>query len=274
MATPKRKRTDLRPEDKLMSEYNTVNYDAEGAVAIVTIARPDAMNSFNTELRKELAAALKQAADNSDIRAVVLTGEGRSFCAGADLKEVNEDIESVLQDEYRPVFEQIIGMEKPVIGAVNGSAAGIGMSIALACDLLVMDENAFLLSPFTTISLVPDGGLNWNLVKQLGYRRAFELSVESHRISADQCVDLGLANRTAPADTLIDDAVAWARSLAERAPLSVAATKKAMRHAMSGSWADTFDIEAPIQQKLRHSEDCSEGVRAFFEKRKPDFKGK
>ena len=271
---PKRKPIGLLPEDDIMSDYNTVNYATNGQVAIVTIARPDAMNSFNTELRKELAEALKQAADDGGIRAVVLTGEGRSFCAGADLKEVNEDIESVLQNEYRPVFEQIIGMEKPVIAAVNGSAAGIGMSIALACDLLVMDENSFLLSPFTTISLVPDGGLNWNLVKQLGYRRAFELSVESQRVPADRCVELGLANRTAPADSLVDDAVTWATSLAERAPLSVAATKKAMRHAMSGSWADTFDVEAPLQQKLRHSEDCNEGVRAFFEKRKPEFKGK
>ena len=257
-----------------MSEYNTVKYGTDGRVAIVTIFRPDAMNSFNTELRSELAAALKEAADDSDIRAVVLTGEGRTFSAGADLKEINENIESVLQDEYRPVFEQIIGMEKPVIAAVGGSAAGIGMSIALACDLLVMGENAFLLSPFTTISLVPDGGLNWNLVQQVGYRRAFELSIESQRVPAERCVELGLANRTAPADSLADDAIAWAKELAERAPLSLAATKRAMRHAASGSWADTFDIEAPMQQKLRHSDDCAEGVRAFFEKRKPDFKGK
>ena len=137
-----------------------------------------------------------------------------------------------------------------------------------------MGDNAFLLSPFTTISLVPDGGLNWSLVNQLGYRRAFELSIESQRISADHCVELGLANRTVPADDLVDASVAWAKELADRAPLSLAATKKAMRHAASGSWADTFDIEAPMQQTLRHSDDCSEGVNAFFEKRKPDFKGK
>jgi 2-(1,2-epoxy-1,2-dihydrophenyl)acetyl-CoA isomerase len=257
-----------------MSEYDTVRYATDGSVAIVTIHRPDAMNSFNTELRRELAAALKKSADDKDIRAVVLTGEGRSFSAGADLKEINEDIEHVLQKEYRPVFEQIIGMDKPVIGAVGGSAAGIGMSIALACDLLVMGDNAFLLSPFTTISLVPDGGLNWSLVHQLGYRRAFELSIESQRISAERCVELGLANKAVPSDALVEETVAWAKSLAERAPLSLAATKKAMRHAASGSWADTFDIEAPIQQTLRHSDDCSEGVNAFFEKRKPDFKGK
>lgn len=257
-----------------MKDFNTVKYATDGAVAIVTIHRPDAMNSFNSELRRELAAALKQAAGDVAIRAVVLTGEGRSFSAGADLKEINEDIESVLQKEYRPVFEEIIGMDKPVIAAVGGSAAGIGMSIALACDLLMMADDAFLLSPFTTISLVPDGGLNWNLVHQLGYRRAFELSVESRRIPADRCVELGLANRAVPAASLTGQAVGWAKALAERAPLSLAATKKAMRHAASGSWAGTFDIEAPMQQMLRHSDDCREGVQAFFEKRKPDFKGK
>ena len=257
-----------------MSEYNTVKTATDGMVAIVTIFRPDAMNSFNTELRKELAAALREVATDTAIRAVVLTAEGRSFSAGADLKEINENIESVLQDEYRPIFEQIIEMQKPVIAAVGGSAAGIGMSIALACDLLVMADDAFLLSPFTTISLVPDGGLNWNLVHQLGYRRAFQLSIESDRISAERCVELGLANKAVPADSLLEDTVAWAHTLADRAPLSLAATKKAMRSAASGSWAETFDIEAPMQQILRHSDDRKEGVTAFLEKRKPDFKGK
>jgi len=257
-----------------MGNYNTVRYATDGRVAVVTIFRPDAMNAFNAELRRELAAALREAAEDRNIRAVVLTAEGRSFSAGADLKEINTDIEQVLQNEYRPVFEQVIGMEKPVIAAVGGSAAGIGMSLALACDLLVMGDNAFLLAPFTTISLVPDGGLNWSLVHQLGYRRAFQLSIESERIPADRCVELGLANKAVPAASLVEAAVAWAKTLAERAPLSVAATKKAMRAAASGSWAETFDLEAPMQQKLRHSEDCAEGVRSFFEKRKPDFKGK
>ena len=185
----------------------------------------------------------------------------------------NANVERILQDEYRPALEAIWNMEKPVIAAVGGSAAGIGVSVALVCDLLIMADNAFLLSPFTTISLVPDGGLNWLLVHQLGYRRAFQLSVESERISAARCVELGLANRTVPADELMPEALAWARSLAERAPLSLAATKKAMRHATAGSWASTFDIEAPIQDRLRKSEDSAEGIAAFFEKRKPDFRG-
>ena len=260
-----------------MADYDTVDYRQDGAVALITINRPDAMNSFNTELRADLLAACQRAAEDKNIRAVVLTGEGRSFSAGADLKGgLNPDasVEEMLQREYRPALERIWTMEKPVIAAVGGSAAGIGTSFALICDLLIMGDNAFLLSPFTTISLVPDGGLNWLLVHQLGYRRAFQLSVESERITAERCLELGLANKVVPAADLLAEALAWAKSLAERAPLSLAATKKAMRHATSGSWASTFDVEAPLQQKLRASEDSAEGVRAFFEKRKPNFQGK
>jgi 2-(1,2-epoxy-1,2-dihydrophenyl)acetyl-CoA isomerase len=259
-----------------MSDYETVKYASDGYVAVITIHRPEAMNSFDAALRRDLLAACDKAAGDSNVRAVVLTGEGRSFSAGADLKsglDPNRSIEDMLQTEYRPVLECIWNMEKPVIAAVGGSAAGIGMSFALVCDLMIMADNAFLLSPFTTISLVPDGGLNWLMVHQLGYRRAFQLSVESERISADRCLDLGLANKVVPADSLLAEATTWAKTLAERAPLSVAATKKAMRHATSGSWASTFDVEAPLQQKLRGSADSAEGVSAFLEKRKPDFKG-
>jgi 2-(1,2-epoxy-1,2-dihydrophenyl)acetyl-CoA isomerase len=260
-----------------MSELETVRYSQHEAVAVITIYRPDAMNSFNTQLRRELLAAFRQASNDRNVRAVVLTGEGRSFSAGADLKgdlSGNRPVDQQLHLEYRPIFECIAEMGQPVIAAVGGSAAGIGMSYALACDLLMMADNAFLLSPFTTISLVPDGGLNWLLVQQIGYRRAFQLSIECERISAARCVELGLANRTAPADSLLDEALAWAHSIAERAPLSIAATKKAMRHAAGHDWASTFDVEAPLQRRLRESEDCAEGVAAFFEKRKPHFKGR
>ncbi len=259
-----------------MSDFETVKYATDGAVAVITIHRPDAMNSFNTALRRDLAAALQRAAGDDAVRAVVLTGEGRSFSAGADLKDIDSGtpVDQILQNEYRPVFETIATMRQPVIAAVGGSAAGIGMSVALACDLLIMADNAFLLSPFTTISLVPDGGQNWFLVQQLGYRVAFQLAVEAERIYAERCVDLGLANRTAPPEKLREEAIDWARSLAERAPLAVAATKKAMRHAAGSDWASTFDVEAPLQRELRESADCKEGVNAFLEKRKPEFTGR
>jgi 2-(1,2-epoxy-1,2-dihydrophenyl)acetyl-CoA isomerase len=259
-----------------MNNPETVRYRHDRDVAVITIHRPEAMNSFNTELRRDLLDAFRQAAGDKSVRAVVLTGEGRSFSAGADLKgslSAERSVEEQLQLEYRPIFECIATMDQPVIAAVGGSAAGIGMSYALACDLLIMADNAFLLSPFSTISLVPDGGLNWLLVQQIGYRQAFQLAVEAERIGAARCVELGLANKAVPAESLLVEALAWAHSLAERAPLSIAATKKAMRHALSHDWASTFDVEAPLQRRLRDSADCAEGVAAFFEKRKAQFKG-
>jgi 2-(1,2-epoxy-1,2-dihydrophenyl)acetyl-CoA isomerase len=259
-----------------MNNPETIRYRHDRDVAVITIHRPEAMNSFNSELRRDLLDAFRQAAGDKSVRAVVLTGEGRSFSAGADLKgslSAERSVEEQLQLEYRPIFECIATMDQPVIAAVGGSAAGIGMSYALACDLLIMADNAFLLSPFSTISLVPDGGLNWLLVQQIGYRQAFQLAVEAERISAARCVELGLANKAVPAESLLVEALAWAHSLAERAPLSIAATKKAMRHALSHDWASTFDVEAPLQRRLRESADCAEGVAAFFEKRKAQFKG-
>ncbi len=253
-----------------------VRYEQDGAVAVITINRPDAMNAFTTELSLALQLALEKAHNDKDIRAVVLTGEGRSFSAGADLKSGFEGrpVSGKLQYEYRPVLTAIAAMPKPVIAAIPGSAAGIGMSTALYCDLVIMADNAFLLSPFTTISLVPDGGLNWILVRQLGYHRAYQLSVESERIPAERCVELGLVNKAGPADELQNAALEWARSLAKRAPMSLAATKKVMRFAMDNDWASSYDLEAELQQALAGSEDNQEGVKAFFEKRAANFKGK
>ncbi|MGB5332983.1 MAG: enoyl-CoA hydratase-related protein [Woeseiaceae bacterium] len=253
-----------------------VSYRQQGAVAVITLNRPDALNAFTMELSLQTQLALERGANDDDVRVIVLTGEGRSFSAGADLKAGFEgrDVFGKLHYEYRPVFSAIATMSKPVIAAVPGSAAGIGMSLALHCDLLVMADNAFLLSPFTTISLVPDGGLSWLLVRQLGYRRAFQLSVESERIPAQRCVELGLANKAVPAVELQSVALEWAQMLAKRAPRSLEATKKTMRHAIDNDWASTFNLEADWQQALAGSEDNIEGVAAFFEKREPNFKGK
>ena len=253
-----------------------VNYENNGAVAVITLNRPDALNAFTTELSNKLQLVLERAASDAAARVVVITGEGRCFSAGADLKAGFEGrpVFGKLQYEYRPVFSAIATMSKPVIAAVPGSAAGIGMSMALHCDLMIMADNAFLLSPFTTISLVPDGGLTWLLVRQLGYRRAFQLSVESERIPATRCVELGLANKAVPAEELQSAALQWAESLAKRAPRSLEATKKTMRHAIDNDWASTFDMEADWQQALAGCDDNVEGVAAFFEKRQPIFKGK
>ena len=256
---------------------NDVLYDKQDQVALISLNRPASLNAFTTELLGELVHAFERAEHDADIRVVVLTGEGRAFSAGADLKrglEGQRSISDRLQYEYRPVLEAIARIPKPVISAVPGFAAGIGLSIAMHADLMVMAEDAFLLSPFTTISLVPDGGANWLLVRQLGYHRAYQLSIESERVSASQCLEFGIANKVVPAAELREAAMAWARKLCKRAPLSLAATKKVMRHAMDNDWASCFDIEAGLQAALRDSEDAMEGINAFFEKREPDFKGK
>lgn len=255
---------------------DTVIYEIQGQVAIISLNRPDSLNGFTSEMCQDLLLAFEKADNNPDIRVIILTGEGRAFSAGADLKQGftgDRTIKWKLQHEFRPVLSAIAQTPKPVIAAVQGFAAGIGLSFALHCDLLVMAEDAFVLSPFTTISLLPDGGANWLLTKQLGYRRAFQLSIESERISAARCVDLGIANKKVPVDGLRESAVSWAQELCSRAPLSLAATKKVMRHATDNDWASCFDMEAELQEQLKNSKDAQEGVDAFFEKRTPSFKG-
>jgi 2-(1,2-epoxy-1,2-dihydrophenyl)acetyl-CoA isomerase len=257
--------------------FDMVNYEQHGSVALIAMNRTDALNAFTSELCRDLMLALDEAASDDAIRSLVLTGEGRAFSAGADLKsgfDGDRTTQEKLQLEFRPPLEAMAQMPKPVIAAVPGFAAGIGLSFALQADLLIMADDAFLLSPFTTISLVPDGGANWLLVRQLGYRRAFQLSVESERITAARCVELGLANKTVPVAELRDAAIAWGEELGKRAPLSVAATKKVMRLAMDGDWGTCFDVEAELQEQLRKSDDAEEGVAAFLEKRAPSFKGK
>ncbi len=256
---------------------NTVNYEQQEAVAIISLNRPDSLNGFTTEQCSDLLDALEQANRDSTVRVVVLTGEGRAFSAGADLKrgfDGNRTLQEKLQYEYRPALTAIAQMPKPVIAAVPGFAAGIGLSFALTADLVVMADDAFLLSPFTTIALVPDGGANWLLVKQLGYHRAFQLSIECERIGAQRALDLGLINKVVPADEVRSAAIEWAGQLAKRAPLSMAATKKVMRLAMDKEWAACFDAEAELQGQLKETEDAVEGVNAFLEKREANFQGK
>ncbi|HNP63038.1 MAG TPA: enoyl-CoA hydratase/isomerase family protein [Woeseiaceae bacterium] len=256
---------------------DTILYSQLDAVAVISMNRPDSLNGFTSELCDDLLLAFEKAQRDQSVRCVVLTGEGRAFSAGADLKqgfEGDRTTQGKLLFEYGPVLAAIANIPKPVIAAVPGFAAGIGLSFAMYCDLLVMAEDSFLLSPFTTISLVPDGGANWLLVRQLGYHRAYQLSIESERIPAERCVELGIANKLAPADELRDVTINWAKDLSKRAPLSLAATKKVMRHAMDHDFHSCYAMEAEIQNQLRESDDAAEGVAAFFEKRAPEFTGK
>jgi len=225
----------------------TVNYEQQDTVAIISMNRPDSLNGFTSELCEDLVLAFEKAHRDASVHVVVFTGEGRAFSAGADLKEGfggDRTTQAKLLFEYGPVLMAISQIPKPVIAAVPGFAAGIGLSYALHSDLLVMADDAFLLSPFTTISLLPDGGANWMLVKQIGYHRAYQMCIESERVSAEKCLELGLANKVMPAKDLREATVAWAKEIGKRAPLSLAATKKVMRHAMDNDWLSCFTLEA------------------------------
>jgi len=235
---------------------------------VLLLNRPAALNALTREMRIELRDALESLAENDAVHAVVLGGQGRAFCAGADLKEAGSgDVERELLDEYQPCFNAISDMAKPVIAAVAGSASGVGLSLALHCDLMVMAEDAFLCAAFGGIGLVPDGGASWLLVRQVGYRRAFQLAIEAERIPARRALELGLANKVVPAEELMEQTHDWASRLATQSPLAVAGTKKLMRLAMTAGFNEVFHSEAVFQERCAQSVYFQERLREFRQRR-------
>ncbi len=262
-----------------MSEsYETIRYENRDGVATITMNRPSNLNAVNETLAVELGSILEYVASADEVRAVVLTGEGRAFCAGADISQFGNEltpdqVENYLQEKYRPIISSIVTMPKPVIGAIHGAAAGAGMSIALACDLRVMSDESAFHPAFSNIGLVPDAGATFFLIQRLGYCRAFEFLAQGRPLSADRAVVLGLANRVVRPDQLLKEATTWARELAQRPTLALGLTKEIARRAESETLWEIFDLEASYQKRAIDSKDHQEGLAAFREKRKPSFKG-
>lgn len=260
-----------------MSAYDTVTIERHDNVAVVALNRPDSLNAFSAELRRDLRAAVDAVNADESLRAVVLTGAGRAFSAGADLMEAQGDdfdVRRQLLEEYKPTLMAINTSTKPWISAINGAAAGIGSAFAMVCDLSVMAEDAYLYQAFTAIGLIPDGGATWHLARSIGRKRAYELIVGGEKLRAARCLELGLCNRVVPADELQSAALAWAAELAGKAPLSLRYAKQALNVAMEQDVADTISAEAELQHLCINSADATEGVTAFVEKRAPKWQGK
>ncbi len=255
----------------------TVTYETpKDGVALITLNRPDKLNSFNRAMRADTTTALARASADEAVRVVVVTGAGRAFCAGADVSAVDEmgNVEDVLNTEYAGFLNIVQSTPKPVIAAVNGPAAGIGMSLALTCDLRVMGEGAYLMSAFANIGLVPDGGLSFLLTREIGYARAYQLAIEAEKIDAERALDWGLVNRVVPDADVLGNALDWAESLSARAPVALALTKRSFRAAAQEGLKTAMAYEAMLQRQAIVTEDCAEGVAALFQKRKPNFKGR
>lgn len=262
-----------------MSNYETVLIERHDSVALVSLNRPDALNSFNAALRRDLRQAVREVNDDTSVRVVVLTGAGRAFSAGADLTEVSAEpenfrVEDQLNGEYKPVLLEIAEAPKPWISAVNGACAGIGSAFAMACDLTVMADDAYIYQAFANISLVPDGGATWHLVRTLGRKRAYEVIVTGEKIPAAKCQDWGLCNRVVPAEQLLGDTLDWAQELAAKAPLALRYAKEALNSAIEDSMGNTISHEARLQHICVNSEDSLEGIAAFKQKRAPQWKGR
>lgn len=268
-------------------EYTVIRYEVAERIATITLGRPDVLNAFDRALKEELLAALRQAARDRDVRVVVITGTGRAFSAGQDLTErlpttdvagtgggagvTPLDIE--LRERYNAIVLAIRAVEKPVIAAVNGIAAGAGMSIALACDIRIASESASFIEVFGRVGLIPDTGSTWFLPRLVGPAKALELIWTTDTVDAPTALALGIVNRVVPADQLVAETRALAARLAAAAPLSLALAKRAVNRALEVGLAEALDYEASLQGIAGRSADHAEGMSAFIEKRPARFTG-
>jgi 2-(1,2-epoxy-1,2-dihydrophenyl)acetyl-CoA isomerase len=253
----------------------------EAGVLSVTLNRPDRLNAFNPEMHKLLREAIERARDEAEVRAVLLTGAGRGFCAGQDLSERTAspdaapiDLSVSLGSNYNPLIRRLRELPKPIVCAVNGVAAGAGANIALACDLVLAARGASFVQSFSRLGLVPDSGGTWFLPRLAGSARAMGLALLGEKLSAEDAERWGLIWKVFDDDKLLPEATAMARALASGPTKGYALTKKALYASWGNSLDAQLDLERDLQREAGHSADYCEGVAAFMQKRKPSYKGK
>ncbi len=265
--------------------FETVNLEIDGGAATIELNRPDALNAWNRQLGVDLKAVIEQVAGDETVRAVLITGAGRAFSSGADLKEdrgANDDavgdddlpdLSKRLKELYHPILTGIREMPKPVVAAVNGPAVGIGCSLALACDLILAAESSYMLLAFVNIGLIPDGGSTAFVPAKAGFTRAMEMAMLGEKIPAEQAREWGLINRVVADDQLAPEAKELLGKLAVGPTVSYANAKKLLNRSVYPDLAEQLEAEADAQREQGQSKDFIEGVMAFVQKRPAEFKG-
>jgi 2-(1,2-epoxy-1,2-dihydrophenyl)acetyl-CoA isomerase len=263
-------------------ELETVTVRIADGTATIELNRPQVLNAWNAQLGADLLAALRRTGEDDAVRAVLITGAGRAFSSGADLRDVSggettedgsPDVYRTLTERYHPIMHAIRELPKPVIGAVNGPAVGIGCSLALCCDLILAAESAYFLLAFVNIGLVPDGGSSLFVPTRVGMARATELSMLGERLPAAKALEWGLINGVVADESLREESLALAARLAAGPTRSYAGTKRQLNNWMYGRMSEQLELEAQIQQEMAGSADFLEGAMAFVEKRPARFSG-
>lgn len=247
-------------------------------VCTITFNRPEVFNSFNQKMAFALQDVLKNAAANEEVRAIVITGEGKAFCAGQDLAEATDPngpaLQSIVKDHYNPIIELIRTIEKPIIAAVNGVAAGAGANIALACDITIAKNSASFIQAFSKIGLIPDSGGTFFLPRIIGSQKALALMMTGDKITAEQADRMNMIYKAVADETFQETVTAFAENLAKMPTRGLGLTKKAVNASFTNDLTTQLALEEKLQTEAGQTYDFNEGVAAFLEKRKPEFKGK